>query len=131
MAEDLQVQVIGSVEEGVIVLTLDYDRELLLKTGFAERLGKVLTERYQEIRKKEKTTATSCVVDAQSKVAGSPVVRALFDLWKEVVEKEGGQVVCINYPQDYIPSVTSLGLTGLPGFSLADSKQDAFLRIKR
>ena len=129
MAEELRVE--GKVEQGVILLTVHYSDELLLKTGSSKRLSKELTDKYQEFRKKERVGVKniSCVVDIQSEIAGSPLVRALFELWKEVVSKEGGQVVCVNYPADYLDSLTSLGLPTLPGFSLAETKEEAIQKL--
>ena len=71
----------------------------------------------------------SCVVKIDSEVAGSPVVRALFELWREVVEKRGGQVICVGYPEDYLYSLTSLGLPALNGFSLASTEEEAVERL--
>ena len=81
MAEELRVE--GKVEKGVILLTVLFSEELLLQTGASNRLSKELTERYQEIRDKEKARVeiTSCVVEIRSETAGSPLVRALFELW--------------------------------------------------
>ena len=127
MAEELRVE--GKVEEGVILLSVRYGQELLLERGTSERLSKELTGRYRQIREKANVKTISCIVEIQSEVAGSPVVRALFDLWREVVGKEGGQVVCVNYPQEYIDSLTSLGLPSLAGFSLAETKGEAIQKL--
>jgi hypothetical protein len=129
MADELQVQ--GKVEQRVILLTIRYGQELLLKTEAHERLSKELTECYRKIREQERPETSSCIVEIQAEVAGSPVVRALFELWKEVVAKEGGQVVCVNYPHDYIDSLTSLGLPSLPGFNLAETKAEAIQQLTR
>jgi hypothetical protein len=125
-------QVTGKVVKGVIVLTMRYGQELLFEKDVRERLSKELTGRYHEILEKErdKIKTTSCVVKIQAEVAGSPVVRALFELWKEVVEEGvGGQVICVDYPPDYIDSLTSLGLPTLPGFSLAATEEEAIQRL--
>ncbi len=128
MPEKLAVK--GNVEEGVILLTISFGQELLFERGARERLSNELMNRYREIREKENVKSTSCVVEIQSDTAGSPLVRALFELWKEIVGKEGGQVICVGYPSDYIDSLTSLGLPSLGGFSLANSKEEAFSKVK-
>jgi hypothetical protein len=129
MAEEIRVDT--KVEKGVILLTVRYGQELLLKKDARERLSKELTRRYREILEKEheKVETTSCVVKIQAEVAGSPLVRALFELWKEVVGKEGGQVICVNYPPDYIDSLTALGLPTLAGFSLASTEAEAIQKL--
>jgi len=132
MAEELQVE--GSItKEGVILLVVKYGQELLLKEGAPERLSKALTGRYREMLGKDggKVRTMSCVVEIQSEIAGSPLVRALFELWKEVVGKESGQVICVNYPPDYIDSLTSLGLPSLAGFSLAVTREEAIQSLMK
>ncbi len=125
-----QLRVKGEVKKGVIVLIISFGKELLLKTGAREQLSKELTRHYRQIRTEQKTGVnTSCIVKIQAEVAGSPLVRALFELWEEVVSTKGGQVICVNYPPDYIDSLTSLGLTAMPGFSLAASEEDAFAML--
>lgn len=130
MAEKTQVK--WNVEGGVILLTVHFNLEFLLERGAGERLSKELTALYREIREKEeaRVKTTSCIVEIQAEVAGSALVRALFELWKEV-RKEGGKVVCVNYPQDYIDSLTSLGILALKGFSLADTKAEAIRKLTR
>ena len=127
MADKLEVT--GSVKDGVVVLALDYGRELLLREDAPKRLSEELMRRYKELQDKEKPATSSTVVEIKAKDAGSPVVRALFELWKEVVGNRGGQVVCASYPQDYIDSLTTLGLPALPGFSLAATVSDALRRV--
>ena len=127
MADSLQVT--GEVKNGVVVLSLDYGRELLLREDAPARLSEELTRRYQELLDRHKPRTVSAVVEIKAKDAGSPVVRALFELWKKVVGGQSGQVVCVNYPQDYIDSLTALGLPALPGFSLAATVDDALRRV--
>ena len=127
MADKLEVT--GNVKDGVVVLALDYGRELLLREDAPKRLSEELVGRYKELQEKDKPATSSAVVEIKAKDAGSPVVRALFELWKEVVGNRGGQVVCASYPQDYIDSLTTLGLPALPGFSLAATVSDALRRV--
>ena len=127
MADKLEAT--GNVRDGVVVLSLDYGRELLLREDAPKRLSEELLRRYKELQENEKPATSSAVVEIKAKDAGSPVVRALFELWKEVVGNRGGQVVCVSYPQDYIDSLTTLGLPALPGFSLAATVSDALRRL--
>jgi len=57
-------------------------------------------------------------------VLGSSLVRALFDLYK-VVSADSAKLICVSYPEDYMDSLTSLGLTALPGFKLTNSLGEA------
>src|SRR6266850_2104118 len=129
MEEELQVE--GKVEEGVILLTIRYGEALLMRTEAPERLSAQTIRCYREMRErdKEKVNPSSCVIDIQSETAGSPVVRMRFELWREVGRYKGGQVICVNYPQDYIDGLTSLGLPGLPGFSLAGTTAEAIQKL--
>ena len=119
MAEEPQVT--GQASEGAVLLTVSFNQEFLLKKEAGEQLSKRLVDTYREILEKDQKNlkTASCVVEIQSETAGSSLVRALLELWKEVVEKNSGQVVCVNYPPDYIDSLTALGLPSLPGFNLA------------
>ncbi len=125
MSEALTVK--KNVENGVILLKVNFNEELLLKMDAGVTISQELKKRYQEVRDRDraKLTTISCVVDINSEIAGSPLVRGLFELWREVVQKDGGQVVCVNYPKDYIDSLTSLGLPALAGFNLAGSTEEA------
>lgn len=111
-------------ENGLLLLRLHYGSDLMAEAGSGPRLGSQLVEAYREKR----GDSLSCIVEIDADVAGSPVVRALFDLW-EVVVTTGGKVACVGYPADYIDSLTSLGLPSLEGFLLASSLEDARSRL--
>lgn len=128
MAEQLSVA--GEIRQGVPVLGLDYNEELLLKRGADERLSDALIRRYRELRQQGATTS-SAVVEVRARVAGTSVIKALFNLWREVVGKERGQVVCVKFPPDYLDSLTSVGLTALSGFTLGASVEDALQRVTK
>jgi hypothetical protein len=127
------LHVTGKVEGGVIVLAISYSHELLMRTEAPKRLSKEVMECYQRLREQKVGTieTNSCIVEINSDVAGSPVVRALFELWREVTGRESGQVICVNYPQDYIASLTSLGLPSLGGFGLALTKEAAIQKLTK
>lgn len=127
--KDGNVQVAAAVERGVIVLTLNYDRELLFETTAPKLLSDQLLEQYRATRKDSTVKTDSCIVEMKTEVAGSPVVRALSQLWREVVAGKAGQVVCVNYPHQYIDSLTTLGLLGMDGFALANTREEALNRL--
>jgi hypothetical protein len=117
----------GRIEQGILILTVNFDAPFLFQKGAGNQLSTELTNCYQNWKGKAKTP--SCVVEIQADIAGTPLIRGLFELWKVVAEGEGGQVVCVNYPQDYIDSLTSLGLLALKGFSMARTAKAAIRKL--
>ncbi len=129
MAEDLTV--ISTIEDKVVILVVRYGPELMLSLTAHETLSAKLVKAYEEESAKDASVKTnSCIVMIEAETAGSPIVRALFELYKTVYAGSG-QVICVGYPQDYIDSLTTLGLTGLAGFSLANTKQEALGRLNK
>ena len=127
MAEDLKVTT--ALEQGVVVLTVSYGPELMLTNTASKKLSEELVGAYQkETGKNGSANTGSCVVIIEAQTAGSPLVRALFELYK-TVSADGGQVICIGFPSDYIDSLTTLGLTALPGFTLAGKKEEALSKL--
>ncbi len=114
------------IEHETVVLTVAY--------GYGEdtrtKLSQEMVQRYRTLRA-QKGASKSCIVEIQSEVAGSAIVRALFDLWKEVADKEKDQLICVNYPRDYIGSLNAIGLTTLRGFSLAESVEEALRQLRK
>ena len=127
MAIEVQVDKDILKEKGVILLTISYDEELLFQADTSGLLSSKLIEEYQKNLKA--STNNSCIVKIDSEVAGSPIVRALFGLWKEVVKTTGNQVICVGYPEDYLYSLTSLGLPTQKGFSLASTEKEAVEKL--
>jgi len=126
MPERLTVK--AEITQGIVVATVGYGLEQMLQEGAAKELSRRLLEEYQRQMDEAKKAGTartgSCVVVIKAETAGSPLVRALFELYKAVTA-EGGQVICVGYPSDYIDSLTELGLPSLHGFSLAASQEAA------
>ncbi len=120
-------------KDGVIVLAVSYGPEFFLQQQAGAKFSQVLLERYRELldtKKEEKEgEAASCVVDIQSEISGSALVRGLFDLWKEVAEKKGGKVICANHPPDYFSTLTILGLPSLRNFILTNTKAEALQQL--
>lgn len=127
MAE--QPTVTSAVDRGVVMLQVSYGPELLLSQGASTVLSDELVNTYKQAADSNAALATrSCVVVIKAETAGSPLVRALFELYRTVYAG-GGQVICVDFPSDYIDSLTTLGLTTLPGFSLAGNKDEAISRL--
>lgn len=129
MAIDVKVDEDILKEKGVILLTISYDEELLFQADTSGLLSNKLIEEYQKNLKAPGVENKSCIVKIDSEVAGSPIVRALFALWKEVVKTTGNQVICVGYPEDYLYSLTSLGLPTQKGFSLASTEDEAVKKL--
>jgi hypothetical protein len=114
--------------EGSLVLTTDKSAVELVVRSQEERdqsLTEEMLARFRESRQRSPWPAVSCIVVVQDKTVRSSLARALFALWKEV-QPAGGQVVCVNYPQPYMHTLTTLGITSkLPGFSLKATKDEA------
>jgi hypothetical protein len=121
--------VTATPDRGVVLLQVSYGPELMLAQGTSTVLSEELVKTYKQAA--DQNTAlvtTSCVVVIKAETAGSPLVRALFELYRTVYAS-GGQVICVDFPSDYIDSLTTLGLTALPGFSLAGSEDEAISRL--
>lgn len=84
--------------EGIMVLTVTFGPELMLARGTSQRLGSELVDQYNALSENSSKTR-SCVIDIQATTGGSPLDRALFDLYR-IVEAEGGQVIVSGYPAD-------------------------------
>lgn len=134
MAEELKVE--SKVRDRVIVLSIGYGAELIFAEKARERVRDALREHYRsklgdekqkQQGQEDKVITSSCVVVITADTAGSPLVRALFDLWEEVTRggRGPGQLICASYPDDYIVSLTALGLPTLPGFRLAKDEEEA------
>jgi hypothetical protein len=120
-----QVQVTGVVDtQDVPIITLNYGPDME-KQG--AEISSKLTEEYETLRKLTKNP--SVVVDIHADTAGSHVIRALYNLYK-TVHASGGRLVCIGYPNDYLPSLSTLGLLDQPGFLIGDGREDAIARLR-
>ena len=120
-----ELEVIGEVEQGVIILTIRYGPELVFARGAVENMRDSLVDRYsQMLQDPDLKDERSCVVVIDADTAGSPLVRALFELYK-VVTRANGKLVVGCYPEHYIESLSALLLPALGGFSLAASRTDA------
>ena len=57
-----------------------------------------------------------CVVVIKASTAGSPLIRALLELYKTVTAN-GGQLRLVDYPLEFRHSLSTLGFRTLPGFA--------------
>ena len=117
------------VKSGVVVLTFHSNANELIPSDTSSDLGKKLIHEYSTLSEREQDVKSKdCVVDMRTTTADSPVIRALFDLYKTVAAT-GGKLIVVGYPVDYIASLEALGLTTLPGFRLSNTKSDAMSRL--
>lgn len=126
MAEELIID--GNVEHNVIVLTVRYRLELLLQEDSDKQFRDKLVQEYHKLLANNTLVNASCIVNIQSQDAGGPLIRGLFELWKEVTRKDG-RVICANFPPEHITSLTTLGLIGLKDFSTTRTKEDAIKKV--
>ena len=95
------VEVNGDVDDhGFIVLRVNYPSALMIRTEMTAILNQQFTQEYLDAARD--ADHKSCFVNIDADVAASPLVRALFDLYKRV-KQEGGELVCAGYPIDYLP----------------------------
>src|ERR1035438_3623587 len=104
---------------GVPVITLKYGPDVILQGGQA--LGSELMDEYERLSQTAKTK--SVVLDFQSDIAGSPVVRALIKMHGFLSSGQKGQLLVANYPPDFLPALQALGVTSLPWFRLVTNRQ--------
>ena len=127
-----EFEIAPSDTRGILVLTVTYGPELMFLEATYEHLSERLCAAYDDgIKagfKNGKIKTKSCIVSIQASTAGSPLARALFNLWEKVTAA-GGQVVCANFPVSYIEVISSLGLPALTGFSMANTVEDAVKRL--
>ena len=113
--------------DGLIVLNVRYSPQLMFQAEAFQLLSSELVNEYNKmIAQDPKSTSSVVVINASA--AGSPLDKALFELYKEV-EARSGQIIVVGYPADYTVGLNALGLPTLPGFSLANSRDEALSRL--
>ena len=98
----------------VPVMEVSFEAELMFLKGARQTLAEELTGVYNDL-KKEKGKA-GCVVKINASTAGSPVIRALLELYKTVTANDG-ELRLVDYPRDFRDSLSALGFRSLPGFA--------------
>jgi hypothetical protein len=106
---------------GIPIFGVDYDPGLMFEKGASKLLAERLVSEY---RSQPRSQPPICVLNVKAAVAGSPLVRAIFELYK-VVSADSGTLICANYPKNYMESLTTLGLPVLPGFKLSGTVDEA------
>jgi hypothetical protein len=116
----------GSAAEGAAEISVSYPDSVIIDTGFDEPFRRQLVQKYEECARNQ--SDQDCILTISASVAGSPVVRGIFELYK-VVRARSGNLFCANYPREYVRALADLGLPSLPGFELCGSAEEA--RAKR
>jgi hypothetical protein len=121
-----QLQIRGEWRNDIPLLEIDYLPAQMFQPGTAETLSERLISQYRTLLKKSPPESRSgaCVLFIKATTAGSPLVRAIFEVYK-AIHADSGTLFCANYPVNYIESLTSLGLTALPGFKLTTTLDEA------
>ena len=88
----LEPTVEAQVKDGVSVLTITYDSGQMFASGGVAISDKLRT-RYDQVREKgtngEKPQVPHCVLYIEADTGGSPLIRALFEFYKELQSREG------------------------------------------
>jgi hypothetical protein len=118
----------ATVFKGSVEIKASYPEFAIIDAGFDEPFRKQLVEKYEALA--ETQTNRDCILSITAKVAGSQVVKGIFELYK-VVRARSGILICANYPPDYVRALTDLGLPSLPGFELCGSVEEARIKMER
>src|ERR1700719_3048833 len=100
---DTELDIKGDVREGIPLLEIYYPPSVMFLPKGWEILSDKLTDVYKDLITQEGIRTKSCVVWIKSATAGSPMVRALFELFK-IVDAGGGTLYCADFPEDYMAS---------------------------
>ncbi|MGA2988055.1 MAG: hypothetical protein ABSG32_30100 [Terriglobia bacterium] len=111
-----------TLSEGVIEITATYPEFAISDAGFDEPFRKQLVQSYEKLAQTQENR--DCILTLKVKVAGSPVVKAIYELWK-VVRARSGFLILADYPPNYVRALTDLGLPSLPGFDLVSDTNEA------
>ena len=111
----------------ITILTIEYSFDDLETPEFRSTLRSEMLDCY---RSHKQRLDLSCVVDIHSEVVVSAVNRALFALWRDVVERNKGQLYCVGYPSDYVDGLAAVGMLALEGFFIAETIEGAVQRIR-
>ncbi len=125
MTDSVDIQ--GELKSGVPVISLNYGPEQMLKDG--PELGQELLAKYAELESQQDRKSPSVVINIKATTAGSPLIRALVKL-HTAAKGNKGRLICVGYPLDYLPSLTSLGLLNQPDFTVDDDEASAIARLQ-
>jgi len=113
-------------KDGVIVVSIRIGEEAEAFDNPDRIVESILTS-YRESVTIHKSS--SCIAVIETRVATSQLIRMLFQLYREC-QKHKGQLYVCKFPEEYMISLSTLGLTELPGFHLAESEKAARDREK-
>jgi hypothetical protein len=119
--------VTAEVAAGVPILTLTYGPEGMLQTTGPE-LSAALIAEYRKKRSDSSAESSSLIFVIDADTAGSPLIRALVDVYRAVAEK--GKLFCVGYPRDFLPGLNALGVTSLPDFCIAPTVDSALQSLR-
>ena len=120
------VAVTLEIVEGVPVLSLAYEPQVFLTGGF----GSTLVSQYSKAVGDASAKSKSLILVIRADTAGSALVQALVRLY-QAVARESGHLFCVGYPDEYLPSLSALGVTGLPLFHIAPSREAAIAYLRQ
>ena len=93
----------------------------MFQKGARQTLSQELTGAYNGLKDNRKP---GCVVVIKATTAGSPVIRALLELYKTVTANSG-ELRLVDYPRDFRDSLSTLGFRSLPGFAHSATTNEA------
>ena len=108
------------------VVEVSFEPELMFQRGAQQTLTQELTGAYKELKKD--TGKPGCVVVIKASTAGSPVIRALLELYKTVTAN-GGQLRLVDYPREFREGLSTLGFRSLPGVAHSATVNDAVREV--
>jgi hypothetical protein len=121
VAEPLEIT--GTWREEVPLIEVNYAANQMFLSKTSQLLAEKLVGEYKTLTD-QRETPRACILWIKAKTAGSPLVRAIFELYK-VLHAEEATLYCAEYPENYMESLTSLGLPALPGFKLTETVEKA------
>ena len=113
-------------EFDIPVVEFSFEPELMFQKGARQTLSEELTGAYNDL--KEDKGNPGCVVVFKASTAGSPVIRALLELYK-TVSANHGELRLVDYPREFRDSVSMLGFRSLPGFAHSVNIDEAVREI--
>lgn len=124
----MKLKVKCTSESGIPVVTVSYDPELMCAKGARTSLAKAMIDEYKSNRPETHADRCGCIIVIDSDTAGSPLIRALLELYKTVTI-DGGQVRIVGYPREFMDSLAALGVRSLPGWGHSPNKEEALKDI--
>src|SRR5579863_5157696 len=122
-----QLELKDDIKDNVAILSIRYGPEANENRDDLRTFSAQLVARYRDLIKKD-SNIRSCIVEIFTEIAGSGLIRGLFELYK-TVRANGGELICVNFPSDFVPSLAALGLLDQPKFSLSSNTDQALRKL--